>query len=231
MGQLPPPICFQLTCIQGASYGVNNGNTTFLADFNIVSQQQYFDPPNFNVLFYNCNDIKVGQWIGANIPGYAWKIIEILSVTGDTITLILEDEENYNQNIDSQGYAGSPQAGSSVYIYFELNTHCVIVEIDEYQHNTYEDSCECSRINEIVNGIGGKSVIIIRYNPDIIKNNENKIIIDQYERLNLLVKIIKEELIKVYEKFIVKIIQIFYNDNYEEYQSIKEEVITDKVCI
>ena len=116
-------------------------------------------------------------------------------------------------------------------IFFDLNTHCVIVEIDENQHNTYEDICECSRINEIVNGIGGKSVIIIRYNPDIIKNNEKKIIIDQYERLNLLVKIIKEELIKVYEKFIVKIIQIFYNDNYEEYQSIKEEIITDKVCI
>lgn len=43
-------------------------------------------------------------------------------------------------------------------IYFELNTHCVIVEINEYQHYAYKDICECSRINEIVNGIGGKSV-------------------------------------------------------------------------
>ena len=29
----------------------------------------------------------------------------------------------------------------------------------------------------------------------------------------------------------VKIIQLFYNDNYEVYQAIKEEIITDKVCI
>ena len=29
----------------------------------------------------------------------------------------------------------------------------------------------------------------------------------------------------------VKIIQVYYNDNYEKYQQIKEEVITDKVCI
>ena len=36
--------------------------------------------------------------------------------------------------------------------------------MSENQHNYYEDSCECSRINEIVNGIGGRPVIIIRYN-------------------------------------------------------------------
>jgi hypothetical protein len=42
---------------------------------------------------------------------------------------------------------------------------------------------------------------------------------------------IKEELIKTYDDFVVKIIQLFYNDNYEVYQSIKEEIITDKVCI
>ena len=116
-------------------------------------------------------------------------------------------------------------------IYFELARHCVIVEIDEYQHNTYKDSCECSRINEIVNGIGGKSVIIIRYNPDLIKNNEKQQHVSQYERINLLVKTINEELEKSYETFIVKIIQVFYNDNYDEYQAIKEEIITDKVCI
>ena len=37
-------------------------------------------------------------------------------------------------------------------IYFELNKHCIIVEIDENQHNSYQNSCECARINEIVNG-------------------------------------------------------------------------------
>ena len=116
-------------------------------------------------------------------------------------------------------------------IYFELERHCLIVEIDENQHNIYEDSCECSRINEIVNGIGGKSIIIIRYNPDIIKNKGKIIEIKQEKRINLLVKNIKEELVKDYDNFIVKIIQIYYNDNYEEYKKVKEEEITNLVCI
>ena len=116
-------------------------------------------------------------------------------------------------------------------IYFELDKHCLIVEIDENQHNTYEDSCECSRINEIVNGIGGRSIIIIRYNPDTIKNKGKIIEIKQEERIDLLVKSIKEELVKDYDNFIVKIIQLYYDDNYEEYKKIKEEEITKLVCI
>ena len=116
-------------------------------------------------------------------------------------------------------------------IYFDLLSHCLIVEIDENQHNAYEDSCECARINEIVNGIGGKPVIIIRYNPDTIRHNGKQIILSHKERINLLIETIKKELIIHYDIFMVKIIQIYYNDNYDVYQPIKEEIITDKVCI
>jgi hypothetical protein len=91
--------------------------------------------------------------------------------------------------------------------------------------------CECSRINEIVNGIGGKSVIFIRYNPDTIRNKNNILNIIQDDRLLLLVKTIKEELTKEYDEFIVKIIQLYYNDDYEEYKNVKEENITDLVCV
>ena len=116
-------------------------------------------------------------------------------------------------------------------IYFELNKHCVIVEIDENQHNSYEDSCECARLNEIVNGIGGKSVIIIRYNPDKIKHNGK---IKKYllkNKLDYLVKNIKKELNKEYDNFCVKLIQLFYNDNYEKYKPKKKEYITNILCI
>jgi len=116
-------------------------------------------------------------------------------------------------------------------IYYELNKHCVIVEVDENQHNTYEDVCECSRLNEIVNGIGGKSVIIIRYNTDAIKCKGKKVKISNSGRIDLLIKTIKKELTKEYKKFIVKIIQICYNDDYDEYKVIKKENITKIVCI
>jgi hypothetical protein len=118
-------------------------------------------------------------------------------------------------------------------IYFELpnSKHCIIVEIDENQHNSYEDSCECARINEIVNGIGGRSVIIIRYNPDVVKNNNKTLKISNSDKLDLLVKTIKDELTKEYDTFLVKNIQLYYNDNYETYQPIKEEIITDIVAL
>jgi hypothetical protein len=116
-------------------------------------------------------------------------------------------------------------------VYFELLKHCVIVEIDEHQHNTYGDVCECARINEIVNGIGGKSVIIIRFNPDITKNKGKKINLNLSDKLDLLVDKIKEELIKDYDDFIVKISQLYYDDNYDKYQEIKEEDITKIVCL
>ena len=116
-------------------------------------------------------------------------------------------------------------------IYFDLHTHCVIVEVDENQHNTYEDTCECARINEIVNGVGGRSVIIIRYNPDIVRNRGKQIMIHPGVRVDLLVETIKAELGKSYDTFMVKTVQLFYDDNYDVYQEIKEENITDLVCV
>lgn len=116
-------------------------------------------------------------------------------------------------------------------IFFEFAMHVVIVDIDESQHRFYNEICECARLNEIVNGVGGKSVIFIRYNPDSITNNKRKIEIPQAKRLELLVKTINEEINKKYDTLIIKLIQLFYNDNYENYQMIKEEDITKKVII
>ena len=53
----------------------------------------------------------------------------------------------------------------------------------------------------------------------------------QADRIDLLVKTIKDELVKEYDTFIVKTIQLYYNDDYENYQPFKEENITDLVCI
>jgi len=116
-------------------------------------------------------------------------------------------------------------------IYYELNKHCVIVEIDEYQHKKYSDICECARINEIVNGIGGKSVILIRFNPDITKNKNKKLDLKLSDKIDLLVSTIKKELTKDYNKFQIKLIQLYYDDNYTKYRKIKTENITDRVCI
>jgi hypothetical protein len=116
-------------------------------------------------------------------------------------------------------------------IYFELLTHCVIVEIDEHQHHSYSDVCECARLNEIVNGIGGKSVIIIRYNPDLIRHGNKKIDINISDRLTNLVNVIKTELTKEYNIFIVKLIQLYYSNDIYDNILYNEENITSTVSI
>ena len=116
-------------------------------------------------------------------------------------------------------------------VLFELLSHVVIVEIDENQHKSYIESCECARINEIVSSIGGKSVIFIRYNPDVTYHKKKKINIDLIEKLSLLIETIKNELAANYDIFNVKLIQLFYDDNNKVYDKIKQMNITDIVCI
>ena len=162
---------------------------------------------------YICNDCKKIQ------NKKEWAIVRYLRKAIDT-------KFEYNSSKMLQGCSNKRPD-----IYFELNKHCVVVEIDENQHNSYEDTCECARINEIVNGIGGKSVIIIRYNPDVVKNKNKVLTINQKDRIDLLVKTIKDEIIKEYDTFIVKIVQLYYNDIYKVYKPIMEENITDKVAL
>jgi hypothetical protein len=116
-------------------------------------------------------------------------------------------------------------------IFYELQKHCVIVEVDENQHASYEESCECARINEIVGGIGGRSVIFIRFNPDTTRNRGKNIGLKMGDKVDLLVSKLKEELMRDYDSFCVKMIQLYYDDNYEVYQSVKEEDITSRVAI
>ncbi len=79
--------------------------------------------------------------------------------------------------------------------------------------------------------IGGLAVIIIRFNPDKIKNKGKEIKIDMNEKLEMLTKTIKNELSCEYNQFVVKLIQLYYDDDYEDYNYIKIEDITTSVCI
>ena len=118
-------------------------------------------------------------------------------------------------------------------ILYESETlkHFIIVEIDENEHKSYTESCECARINNIVNDIGGKSLIIIRYNYDKVKHKGKEIDINKERRLKILSDTIKEEITKDYDKFIIKLIQLCYSDNEEEYKIKKEEDITKVVTV
>jgi hypothetical protein len=49
---------------------------------------------------------------------------------------------------------------------FDYKEFVIIVEVDENQHKSYLEECECSRMVNIYNSFGGARVMFIRYNPD-----------------------------------------------------------------
>ena len=115
--------------------------------------------------------------------------------------------------------------------YFNLDRHVVIVEIDENQHRGYAESCECARISEIVATIGGRPIIFIRFNPDVIKHNNKIQNIALSDRLNYLTEVVKREIITIPDKFSVKVIQLYYDCN-ENTLSIEQTMdITHVVAV
>ena len=57
-------------------------------------------------------------------------------------------------------------------ILLQLENHNIIVEVDEYQHSSYEETSEIARMNEIHNILGMKT-IFIRFNPDSYVDDDN----------------------------------------------------------
>ena len=96
-------------------------------------------------------------------------------------------------------------------IRFEMPTHEVIVEVDENQHRGYEESCECARISEIVGAIGGKSVVFVRYNPDVVRYGGTVKTVTAAERIDLLVDTVKSELQNAPSTFSVRLVQLWYD--------------------
>jgi hypothetical protein len=112
-----------------------------------------------------------------------------------------------------------------------LDTHCVVVEIDENQHKSYQEICECARLNEIVNGVGGRPVVFIRFNPDKIYNNKKEVIVSIESRLIKLLEVVDKELSRHHEEFVVELIQLYYDDKHKTYMHMKVMDITKDVAV
>ena len=57
-------------------------------------------------------------------------------------------------------------------ILIDCNTHFIVVEIDENQHESYNQNCEMARMNNIYVALG-LPTIFLRYNPDKVFHNNN----------------------------------------------------------
>jgi hypothetical protein len=56
----------------------------------------------------------------------------------------------------------------------QLNQYNIILEVDEDQHMSYDETCENRRIMELFQDLSHDPVVIIRFNPDKYKNDQNK---------------------------------------------------------
>lgn len=52
--------------------------------------------------------------------------------------------------------------------------HIVFLEVDENQHSNYQELCECARMINLGQSLGGAPSIFIRYNPDEYHTNRKK---------------------------------------------------------
>jgi hypothetical protein len=106
-------------------------------------------------------------------------------------------------------------------IVYDMETHVVIIEVDENQHknSNYCREGEYFRMISIFNSYGGTPVIFIRYNPDSykdIKGEKDKI--DNIKREEILLKWIEKARDNI-PKSLCNIIYLFY-DGYNK--KIKE---------
>jgi hypothetical protein len=104
--------------------------------------------------------------------------------------------------------------------FIDYGTHCLILEIDENQHNGYNEQCEISRINQISIMVNDRPTIYIRFNPDSYVDKNGKKIKSCFSLTPKLGKLkcdedkIKERLVEVHKK-------VLYFSNYE---NVKNEL-------
>jgi len=127
----PVPVCLQCVAISSSFIGSPNGSNQYQCEFNIANAgtanptYQFY---NSGGSLYDMTSIIPGLWISGTLGGFAWKII---SVTGGNsagvdstqyVTLVIEDEENYNFNVDNGGGSGGQPLIGEPHLIFQLNS-------------------------------------------------------------------------------------------------------------
>ncbi len=77
----------------------------------------------------------------------------------------------------------------------DVTTHCIIVEIDENQHSSYDNSVEDYRLHTLRNELGNRPLVVIRVNPDSFKPKDGNRVRGCFQRkpkTNTIVRLDKE---------------------------------------
>jgi hypothetical protein len=66
----------------------------------------------------------------------------------------------WDKRIENDCYKNRPD------LRVDLESHILIIEVDENKHNNYDCSCENKRLMEISKDLNHKNIVMIRFNPD-----------------------------------------------------------------
>ena len=96
---------------------------------------------------YKTKEFAVGEYIKSEFPDYDWIF-------------------------DKKVYDGCSKRRPDIFL--DLGDKVLIVEIDEYKHSGYNNTCENKRIMEISQDLGHRPLVFIRFNPDGYTTKDNK---------------------------------------------------------
>lgn len=96
---------------------------------------------------------------------------------------------------------------------FDCGTHFLVLEVDENQHDDRQELCECTRMINLSQSVGMKTVFL-RYNPDVFKSHGRKCNPTVNHRHSTLLKWLTYLRSTVPEHFLSAVF-LFYDD-YEE---------------
>ena len=113
-------------------------------------------------------------------------------------------------------------------LYCDLPDRVVFVEINKRHHTIEKKTCE--RMCEIVAAIGGRPVVFIRHNPGPFDWKGKTHNASRTEKVELLVNVIKDEMARKISGFEVKLMQLWYDDDLDEYMPCKIDDITSLVA-
>ena len=82
------------------------------------------------------------------------------------LSTFLETEHNIQPIVGKQIDGGKSKRRPDIFI--QLETHCLIVEIDERQHRGYSD--DSARVTDLINDLKDCKLVLIRFNPDAYKD-------------------------------------------------------------
>ena len=99
--------------------------------------------------------------------------------------------------------------------FYDMNSHVVIVEVDEHQHSMYDASCERAREYHISDAIG-RPTYFIRYNPDSYHVNGTNVKVKKTCRETRLISVLRDFLFKSVTELTLsglETIFLYYDEN------------------